>query len=238
MPPPLPLLPPPPVSSPPPAVSSPPPLLVSSPVSMGSAAVSPVSSSPAAAGVAVVTIRSDSVVSRTRRIISVSSIGRGNAPHCTQNRRGGLNWLAPAADLRSTMRRMFVTAAAVGLWAAPALAGPLDRSRASAGLEFTRDAAGVAAAVGEALPTLQACIDDAEGAGTRLLRLRFAVAPDGVPGPVEPLWAAEDAALADCLSAPFAAMRFASGEQALPVEIPISVRVEESSRTEVRAPAE
>lgn len=101
-------------------------------------------------------------------------------------------------------------------------------------LEFARTAEGVAAAVGEVLPLLQDCASAATAAsGVRLVRVRFDVDEDGVVAPKASAWTGEDAALASCMSGPFQALRFQPGEQVLPVEVPVSVVIEEEFRREV-----
>ncbi|MEL6344772.1 MAG: hypothetical protein AAFV53_16765 [Myxococcota bacterium] len=103
-------------------------------------------------------------------------------------------------------------------------------------LNFSRDTEGVTAALGELLPQLQRCINETERTGAHLLRLSFEVSAEGLPGPVQPMWAPNDPSLAVCLAEPFAGLRFSPGEHPLPVEIPISVQVEEEFRTEVLQP--
>ena len=103
-------------------------------------------------------------------------------------------------------------------------------------LDFARTAAGVAAAVGEILPVMRACVGEEIGPGVRLIRLRFEVGRDGVPGKSSALWTDGDADLAACLGTPFAALRFQPGDQVLPVEVPVSVVVEEAVRHETQHP--
>lgn len=104
-------------------------------------------------------------------------------------------------------------------------------------LSFQRDADGVAAAVGELLPQLQTCVNGTEETGVHLMRLRFEISTSGQPGPVAPMRAPNNVALTECLSTPFARLRFDPGMHPLPVEIPISILVEEEYRTEIRPPS-
>ncbi|MFT4978618.1 MAG: hypothetical protein ACI8S6_004528 [Myxococcota bacterium] len=102
-------------------------------------------------------------------------------------------------------------------------------------LDFTRDAVGVAAAVGEILSTLRECSVDA-APGVRVIRLRFDIDRDGVLHSAGAQWPDGDEQLAGCLEAPFAVLRFQPGDQSLPVEVPVSVVVEEEIIHEVQRP--
>lgn len=82
---------------------------------------------------------------------------------------------------------------------------------------------------------MRACIGEEVGPGVRLIRLRFEVDKDGVPVKGSALWTDGDAELAACLEAPFAALRFQPGEQVLPVEVPVSVVVEEAIHHETQS---
>lgn len=111
------------------------------------------------------------------------------------------------------------------------LSGAAAASEPPGSLEFARTAVGVAAAVGEVLPRLQDCASAAQASGVRMVRVRFEIDEDGVVVPKSSAWTGEDAALASCMEAPFAGLRFQPGEQPIPVEVPVSVVIEEEALT-------
>ena len=87
-----------------------------------------------------------------------------------------------------------------------------------------RTAEGIASGIDDLQTTLQECVSQSSGTGEAMVRLRFTVDVDGVVGAVESLNPESDPALTACMSAPFSGLRFASGEQEMPVEVPISVQ--------------
>lgn len=87
-----------------------------------------------------------------------------------------------------------------------------------------RTAEGVASGINELQTDLQDCVSQDDGTGTVTVRLRFTVDVDGMVGAVESLNPESDPALTACMAAPFSELRFASGKQEMPVEVPISVQ--------------
>ncbi len=113
----------------------------------------------------------------------------------------------------------------------PLLLVPLLAAQEAPPPGFPRSAEGVAAAIGEVQPLLQSCVSAASQSDGAVVRLQFTVGLDGTTGAVGLPPGDEDTPLAECLAAPFAQMRFAAGEVEMPVEVPISVYVEERSQT-------
>ena len=99
---------------------------------------------------------------------------------------------------------------------------PLLASQPDTNLPRTTE--GVASGINELQSDLQDCVSQDIGTGTVTVRLRFTVDVDGVVGAVESLNPESDPALTACMAAPFSALRFASGKQEMPVEVPISVQ--------------
>ena len=95
-------------------------------------------------------------------------------------------------------------------------------------LRYPRDPQGISVAIQELQPVFQTCIDHipVEGnPGTLLTRMHFSVAPEGYVQDLQVILAAANPALQDCLSNPLKELRFASGAQSQPVEIPFRLKI-------------
>ena len=107
-----------------------------------------------------------------------------------------------------------------------AQASPLDVEAVV--LRYPRDPQGIAVAIQELQPVFQTCIDHipVEGnPGTLLTRMHFSIAPEGYVQGLQIILAAANPALQDCLSSPLKELRFASGAQSQPVEIPFRLKI-------------
>ena len=105
-------------------------------------------------------------------------------------------------------------------------AAPLDVEAVV--LRYPRDPQGISVAILELQPVFQTCIDHipVEGnPGTLLTRMHFSIAPEGYVQSLQVILAAANPALQDCLSNPLKELRFASGAQSQPVEIPFRLKI-------------
>ena len=105
-------------------------------------------------------------------------------------------------------------------------AAPLDVEAVV--LRYPRDPQGISVAIQELQPVFQTCIDHipVEGnPGTLLTRMHFSVAPEGYVQGLQVILSAANPALQDCLSNPLKELRFASGAQSQPVEIPFRLKI-------------
>ena len=94
-----------------------------------------------------------------------------------------------------------------------------------------RSAEGVAEGIGELRGALQDCVSEAGAPGEVLVHLRFSVDKAGAVGAVTASDPHTSPELSACMAAPFAALQFVPGEQAMPVEVPISVQTTHTERT-------
>lgn len=95
-------------------------------------------------------------------------------------------------------------------------------------LRYPRDPQGISIAIQELHPVFQTCIDHipVEGnPGSLLTRIHFSIAPEGYVQDIQIVLAAANPALQDCLSGPLKELRFSSGAQSQPVEIPFRLKI-------------
>ena len=104
--------------------------------------------------------------------------------------------------------------------------GPLDVDAVV--LRYPRDPQGISVAIQELQPVFQTCIDHipVEGnPGTLLTRMHFSIAPEGYVQGLQVILAAANPALQDCLANPLKELRFSSGAQSQPVEVPFRLKI-------------
>ena len=95
-------------------------------------------------------------------------------------------------------------------------------------LRYPRDPQGISVAIQELQPIFQTCIDHIpiEGnPGTLLTRVHFSIAPEGYVQELKVVLAAANPSLQDCLTGPLEQLRFSSGAQSQPVEIPFRLKI-------------
>ena len=95
-------------------------------------------------------------------------------------------------------------------------------------LRYPRDPQGISVAVQELQPVFQSCIDHipVEGnPGTMLTRIHFSIAPEGYVQELRVVLSAPNPVLQECLSKPLTALRFSTGGQSQPVEIPFRLKL-------------
>ena len=94
-----------------------------------------------------------------------------------------------------------------------------------------RTTEGVAAGIGQLRGALQDCVSQSPGVESALVHLRLVVDPHGAVSTVESIAAGPDPGLEACMSEQLAGLRFAPGEQEMPVEVPISVQRSHTEQT-------
>lgn len=117
--------------------------------------------------------------------------------------------------------------------------GPLDVEAVV--LRYPRDPQGIAVAIQELQPVFQTCIDHipVEGnPGTLLTRIHFSIAQEGYVQGLQVILSAANPALQDCLANPLKELRFATGAQSQPVELPFRLKIVGNTASESEAQPE